>query len=175
MAGPFRSGQVGAGHAVHRRGLAQGEPGIVAIFEEMPAEYRSGPPSSASTSTRPRRTASSRSSTSGRWTSPWMRRCTKSSTRSRRSAAKRLVIDSLVGFEMALAPGFRTDFRESLYRMIGALTRLGVTIVSTVEVRGELHLDEPEQLHRSRSSADDILPPAATSRSTASSARCCWS
>src|SRR5450631_1539960 len=48
--------------------------------------------------------------------------------------AKRLVIDSLVGFEMALAPGFRTDFRESLYRMIGALTRLGVTIVSTVEV-----------------------------------------
>lgn len=35
---------------------------------------------------------------------------------------------------MALAPGFRADFRESLYRMIGALTRLGVTIVSTVEV-----------------------------------------
>ena len=47
---------------------------------------------------------------------------------------KRLVIDSLVGFEMALAPDFRTDFRESLYRMIGALTRLGVTIISTVEV-----------------------------------------
>ena len=36
--------------------------------------------------------------------------------------AKRLVIDSLVGFEMALAPGFRDDFRESLYRMIVALT-----------------------------------------------------
>jgi len=50
---------------------------------------------------------------------------------------KRLVIDSLVGFEMALAPGFRTDFRESLYRMIGALTRLGVTIVSTVEVEDD--------------------------------------
>ena len=33
------------------------------------------------------------------------------------------MIDSLAGFEMALAPGFRTDFRESLYRMIGALTR----------------------------------------------------
>jgi circadian clock protein KaiC len=47
---------------------------------------------------------------------------------------KRLVIDSLVGFEMALAPGFREDFRESLYRMIAALTRLGVTIVSTVEI-----------------------------------------
>jgi len=45
-----------------------------------------------------------------------------------------LVIDSLVGFEMALAPGFRADFRESLYRMIGALTAAGITILSTVEV-----------------------------------------
>jgi circadian clock protein KaiC len=35
---------------------------------------------------------------------------------------------------MALAPGFRTDFRESLYRMIGALTGAGITILSTVEV-----------------------------------------
>jgi len=48
--------------------------------------------------------------------------------------AKRLVIDSLVGFEMALAPGFREDFRESLYRMIAALTGAGVTIVTTVEI-----------------------------------------
>jgi circadian clock protein KaiC len=52
----------------------------------------------------------------------------------KRTRAKRLVIDSLVGFEMALAPGFRADFRESLYRMIAALTGAGVTIVSTVEI-----------------------------------------
>lgn len=52
----------------------------------------------------------------------------------KRTRAKRLVIDSLVGFEMALAPGFREDFRESLYRMISALTCAGVTIVSTVEI-----------------------------------------
>jgi len=51
-----------------------------------------------------------------------------------RIGAKRVVIDSLVGFEMALAPGFREDFRESLYRMIGALTGAGITILSTVEV-----------------------------------------
>jgi len=51
-----------------------------------------------------------------------------------RVGAKRLVIDSLVGFEMALAPGFREDFRESLYRMIVALTGAGVTILTTVEV-----------------------------------------
>lgn len=48
--------------------------------------------------------------------------------------AKRVVLDSLVGFEMALAPDFRHEFRESLYRMIVALTRLGVTVISTVEV-----------------------------------------
>ena len=39
---------------------------------------------------------------------------------------------------MALAPGFRADFRESLYRMIGALTGAGVTILSTVEVEDRL-------------------------------------
>ena len=48
--------------------------------------------------------------------------------------AKRLVIDSLVSLEMALAPGFREDFRESLYRLIVALTGAGVTVLSTVEV-----------------------------------------
>jgi circadian clock protein KaiC len=51
-----------------------------------------------------------------------------------RIGAKRVVIDSISGFEMALAPAFREDFRESLYRLIGALTGLGVTMFSTVEV-----------------------------------------
>ena len=50
--------------------------------------------------------------------------------------ATRVVIDSISGFEMALAPAFRMDFRESLYRLIGALTELGVTVFSTVEVVG---------------------------------------
>ena len=52
----------------------------------------------------------------------------------KRVGARRLVIDSLVGFEMALAPSFRTDFRESLYRMIFALTAIGITILSTLEM-----------------------------------------
>jgi circadian clock protein KaiC len=47
--------------------------------------------------------------------------------------AKRAVIDSLSGLELALAPTFREDFRESLYRMMGALTGLGVTVMATVE------------------------------------------
>jgi circadian clock protein KaiC len=51
-----------------------------------------------------------------------------------RVGAKRAVIDSLSGLELALAPTFREDFRESLYRMIGALTGMGVTVLSTVEL-----------------------------------------
>lgn len=49
------------------------------------------------------------------------------------TGARRLVIDSISGFEVALAPTFRVDFRESLYRLIGTLTGIGVTIFSTVE------------------------------------------
>ena len=51
-----------------------------------------------------------------------------------RSGAKWAVIDSLSGLELALAPTFREDFRESLYRMLGALTALGVTVMATVEL-----------------------------------------
>ena len=48
--------------------------------------------------------------------------------------AKRVAIDSLSGLELALAPSFRDDFRESLYRMVGALVSLGVTVVMTAEL-----------------------------------------
>lgn len=48
--------------------------------------------------------------------------------------AKRVVIDSLSGFELALAPEFQEDFRGSLYRMIAQLTSMGVTILMTSEL-----------------------------------------
>lgn len=48
--------------------------------------------------------------------------------------AKRVVIDSLSGFELALAPEFSEDFRGSLYRMVAELTGLGVTILMTSEL-----------------------------------------
>ena len=48
--------------------------------------------------------------------------------------AKRVVIDSLTGLEIALAPTFEQDFRESLYRLLGALTGAGITILMTVEI-----------------------------------------
>jgi len=51
-----------------------------------------------------------------------------------RMKAKRVVIDSLSGFELALAPEFSEDFRGSLYRMIAELTDMGVTILMTSEL-----------------------------------------
>src|SRR6266852_4825254 len=47
--------------------------------------------------------------------------------------ATRVVIDSLTGLEIALAPSFEEDFRESLYRLLGTLTGAGVSIMMTVE------------------------------------------
>jgi circadian clock protein KaiC len=47
--------------------------------------------------------------------------------------AKRVVLDSISGLEAALAPPFKEDFLESLYRLLGALTGAGVTILLTVE------------------------------------------
>ena len=52
----------------------------------------------------------------------------------RRLGATRVVIDSLSGFELALAPTFRQDFRESLANMVTALAGTGVTLLMTSEL-----------------------------------------
>jgi circadian clock protein KaiC len=52
----------------------------------------------------------------------------------RRVGATRVVIDSLSGFELALAPTFRKDFRESLARMMSALAVSGATVFMTSEL-----------------------------------------
>ncbi len=116
-------------------GIRQGEPGIVAMFEERPEEYADRAASFGLDLKTPQQ--------EGKLKLLYIRPLDLSVDETMREiidavkemGAKRLVIDSLAGFELALAPGFRTDFRESLYRMIGALTRIGVTILSTVEVQ----------------------------------------
>jgi circadian clock protein KaiC len=52
----------------------------------------------------------------------------------KRMQAKRVVIDSLSGFALALAPEFSEDFRGSLYRMVAELTGMGVTVLMTSEL-----------------------------------------
>ncbi len=52
----------------------------------------------------------------------------------RRLGATRVVIDSLSGFELALAPTFREDFRESLSCLVTSLAGVGVTVLMTSEL-----------------------------------------
>ncbi len=115
-------------------GIRKGEPGIVAVFEERPQAYAERATSLGLDLETPQK--------DGKLTILYLRPLDLSVDETMHSildavqkiGAKRLVIDSLAGFEMALSPGFRADFRESLYRMIFALTGIGVTILSTVEV-----------------------------------------
>lgn len=51
-----------------------------------------------------------------------------------RMQAKRVVLDSLSGFELILAPEFREDFRGSLYRLVAVLTGMGVSVLMTLEL-----------------------------------------
>jgi circadian clock protein KaiC len=134
VAGSSGTGKSILGSQFIAEGLRKGEPGIVAIFEEIPMEYVERAARFGIDFATPQK--------DGTLKILYLRPLDLSVDETvheivdavRAVNCKRLVIDSLVGFEMALAPGFRTDFRESLYRMIGALTRLGVTVVSTVEV-----------------------------------------
>jgi len=135
VAGSSGTGKSVLGTQFIMEGIRQGEPGIVAMFEERPEEYAAR----AATFGFDLETAQKE----GKLKLLYIRPLDLSVDETVREIidtvqqmkAKRLVIDSLAGFELALAPGFRTDFRESLYRMIGALTRTGVTILSTVEVQ----------------------------------------
>ncbi len=115
-------------------GLRVGEAGIVAVFEERPDEYAARASNFGLDLEAP--------ILDGNLTVIYLRPLDLSVDETmqeildviKKTGAKRLVIDSLAGFEMALSPGFRSNFRESLYRMIFALTGLGVTILSTVEM-----------------------------------------
>jgi circadian clock protein KaiC len=52
----------------------------------------------------------------------------------RRLGATRVVIDSLSGFELSIAPAFREDFREKMLRMLTAFAAEGVTVLMTSEL-----------------------------------------
>ena len=51
-----------------------------------------------------------------------------------RTGARRVVIDSLSGFELALSATFRDDYREAIYRLVAILTAKGVTVLVTSEL-----------------------------------------
>jgi circadian clock protein KaiC len=134
VSGPSGTGKSALATQFLAAGLRNGESGIAAIFEERPQGYVDRARSFGLDLETPQK--------EGKLELLYLRPLDLSVDETmqeildgvRRLNAKRLVIDSLVGFEMALAPSFRVDFRESLYRMIAALTGEGVTILTTVEI-----------------------------------------
>lgn len=133
LAGPSGSGKSMLATEFISEGARHGEPGIIAVFEKRPAEY-------------------SQEGAGGPRFDRLVREHTVGIIHSRpldlsidemlneiveaihRLKARRLVIDSLSGFELALAPTFREDFRESLYRMVAVLTGMGITMMMTAEL-----------------------------------------
>ena len=137
-------------------GIRCGEPGIVAVFEERPQAYVDRATNFGLDLETPQK--------EGQLLILYLRPLDLSVDETmneilesvKKLGAKRLVIDSLAGFEMALSPGFREDFRESLYRMIFALTGIGVTILSTVEV-DESFTEFPFSTYSISFLTDDII------------------
>jgi circadian clock protein KaiC len=134
VAGPSGTGKSVLASQFVAAGLALGEPAVMALFEERPVGYTERADSLGFKL----RAAQEKGTLECLYLRPLdlsVDQITQEILDAvERVGAKRLVIDSLAGFEMALAPGFREDVRESLYRMIVALTGAGVTLLTTVEV-----------------------------------------
>ena len=133
IAGPSGSGKTVLSNQFIVEGMAHDEKGIVAVFEKRPNDYLQ---------TTPRGEVFESLIREKKLEVLYLRPLDLSIDETlveiqnavKRLGAKRAVIDSLSGLELALAPTFREDFRESLYRMMGALTGLGVTVMATVEL-----------------------------------------
>ncbi len=134
VAGPSGSGKSVLATQFIAEGRDQGEAGVLVVFEEHPKEYLHR----AEGLGFPLREMLE----SGTLEALYLRPLDLSPDETlheireavKRVGAQRVVIDSMSGFELALAPTFRKDFRESLYRLIGALTGLGITVLTTMEV-----------------------------------------
>ena len=133
LVGPAGTGKTTFATQFIVEGVRRGEAGVVAVFEERPEDYIA------------------RARTFG-WDLDDMTRQSKLKvvdlrpsdlsvdetlheigTWVTRLGASRVVIDSLAGFEAALAVAFRDDFRESLQRLVATLSATGVTVLITAD------------------------------------------
>ena len=128
VVGPSGSGKTILATEFLAEGVRRGEPGVIAAFEKSPSQLLSGKLDALVTE--------------GKVGVINTRSLDLSLDETlhdliemiNRLQAKRVVIDSLSGFELALAPEFSEDFRSALYRMIAVLTDMGVTILVTSEL-----------------------------------------
>ena len=128
VAGPSGSGKTLLATAFLAEGVRCGEPGVMVAFEQTPSQSLS-----------PAIDDMVRAGTIGLINTRSMDLSMDEIVHHltgmiRRMRARRVVIDSLSGFELAVAPTFREDFRESLFRMVAALSSLGVTVLVTSEL-----------------------------------------
>lgn len=141
LAGPSGSGKTVLANQFILEGARHGENGVIAVFERRPNDYLQ---------TLPQGKAFDELVRDKKLEIVYLRPLDLSIDETllalreavERVGARRAVIDSLSGLELALAPTFREDFRESLYRMIGALTGRNVTVMSTVEL-ADSYVDLP--------------------------------
>jgi circadian clock protein KaiC len=133
LTGPAGSGKSTIATQFIAEGLRKGETGVIAVFEEYPENYLARADL--------RNPAIGEMIRAGKLELIYLRPLDLSVDEAlaaileavQRLEATRVVIDSLSGFEVALAPTFREDFRESLYRLVGTLTATGVTVFMTAE------------------------------------------
>jgi circadian clock protein KaiC len=133
LAGPSGSGKTILATEFIMEGVRRDEPGIIAVFEKRPSEYSQDGPGGR---------AFRQMEVAGNVGVIHTRPLDLSIDETLyeiieaigRLKARRLVIDSLSGFELALAPTFREEFRESLYRMVAVLTGMGITMMMTAEL-----------------------------------------
>ena len=136
LVGPAGSGKTTFATQFVAEGLRQGEPVVIVVFEEYPEEYLAR--------AKAKDQDLDEMLASGMLKLIYLRPLDLSVDETlaeileavQELGAVRVVIDSLSGFEVALAPAFREDFRESLYRLVGALTATGVTMFMTTEIVG---------------------------------------
>jgi circadian clock protein KaiC len=133
VAGPSGAGKTVLSNQFILSGIDRGEPGVIAVFEKRPNDYLHTTPKGLEFEQLVRA-----KKLEIVYVRPLDLSIDETLTTLRDAAlrigAKRAVIDSLSGLELALAPTFREDFRESLYRMVGGLTGMGLTVMSTVEL-----------------------------------------
>jgi circadian clock protein KaiC len=134
LGGPSGAGKSVLATQFIAEGIGQGEPGVIAVFEEHPEDYLRH--------ARELGFDLEGMIGSGQLQLIYLHPLDLSVDETLQAIqdavnttkARRVVIDSISGFQLTLAPTFREDFRESLYRLAGALTGAGITILMTVEV-----------------------------------------
>jgi circadian clock protein KaiC len=128
VAGPSGSGKSILATAFLEEGARQGDAGVIAAFEQRPTASRGHVLASLIDQGRVGVVDTSSPALSVEEIA-WLLLA-----EIQRLGATRVVIDSLSGFELALAPTFRGEFREALSRMVAALAATGVSVLMVSEL-----------------------------------------